>query len=73
MDNLFYGLDKFDNAAISAALTAPFFQNLEVEVMKVIRTLLEKYKVPVIAGGENNASTSAGDDVDPNDEAGLCL
>lgn len=69
LENLFAGLDSFDNVAISTALKAPFIQNLENEVTKIIRDLLIKYE-------PKKTSTDAKGNMieeDFDDEAGAML
>lgn len=73
LDNLFDGLDNFDNEKISAALRAPFVQNLDNETTKIIRDLLIKYepKKGASAGGGGGGGDSGNQDED--DEAGVML
>lgn len=70
LEDLFQGLDQFDNAAICSALKTPFIQNLENEVTKIIRDLLVKYQPKKSSGGDNDAGASTYND---DDEAGAML
>lgn len=81
LENLFQGIDQFDNVAICSALKTPFIQNLENEVTKIIRDLLVKYQPKKGGGGggggngggnaAGGSSAAAGDDDD--DESGAML
>ena len=67
MDNLFAGLDNFDNEKITSALQSPFIQNLDNETTKLVRELLKKYQ-PKVKTGSNDVTTQEEDD-----EAGVML
>lgn len=80
LENLFEGLDQFDNVAICSALRTPFIQNLENEVTKIIRDLLVKYQPKKGGGGGGSGSNDAGGSGaaataadDEDDEAGAML
>lgn len=72
LEDLFQGLDQFDNAAICSALKTPFIQNLENEITKIIRDLLVKYQPK--KGSENRGGNDVGaSGHDDDDEAGAML
>lgn len=68
LDQLFKGLDHFDNDAITSALKSPFFANLDNELVKIIRDLLQKYQ-PKKSSGDDPTNVDNAED----DEAGAVL
>lgn len=78
ISSLLKGLDEFDNAAVTRALSSPFISNLDNETTKVVRDLLAKYKpqeqnVNAAAGGAGGGGDNAHDDGGYDDEAGAVL
>ena len=71
LDNLFHGLDNYDNATIHQALGSPFIGSLDNEITKLVRDLMVKYEPK---GGKAAEGGSGEADVEEDDEeAGAML
>ncbi|KAH9419423.1 hypothetical protein DERP_010635 [Dermatophagoides pteronyssinus] len=72
LDQLFQGLDQFDNTIIYQSLKSPFLSSMDNEIVKIVRDLLIKYQ-PKKVDNNNFSNVNDGDDNYEDDEAGAVL